>query len=1254
MAERKNIVVFIQEEAISVDGDKQTAYKLSTYHQDKFIKEGTLQDSELIAYGFDIFSNIFSTDSRKERISKILRELKDDDRLTITINSQSPDLHNIPFEIINEDRTEEGFLLKRGNISIIRTIPGLDKKIIPAKPPIRVLVLLSLPLEVYEKHPIDPLRELNVIYTALDDHIRSGLVEIDIEEKANIPTVREKLLKGHYHIVHFIGHGEEGGFLLIEDEEDNERGKLLTSDGIRNLFSGANVSLFFFNACKTAKASPYLPSLAYHLFTGIDSSYIIANLAQVKDELATETTFSIYGRLLEEGGIENVLNVLRVRLTRDWWKPILFGEIKKIFDIEKVEERERTKKVIFRPPQTIKHYVYRYGIVRQASSLIDKKSHLLLHGIGGAGKSTLSAYLSEFFEAKFSHIIFIDLKNEGIKREGELVERIIEEFEIEGLLKKDELENLHIIKKWRELNQKIKNYWLLILDNLETIQDKDGIISPNFQRLITEILNTNTVFTILTSRLRTSLSKRQQIENTLEIGEYTQEEVGFLISGLDKNAQEFFLKNYRSIVESVGFHPLSLSKIIEKEDIALNKIFETDELKGGLEFYREYLEDKREEIEKLFLLKYPFSKNLLNSIFCPETISLLVERLLILKRLNGHYSPYPIIYSYFRDEFEPKDLTKIMNELLKIEEDLSPYDRMNILSILTDYHKMTKDKGIEDTLIRMFSSISRWDGLKEIDVSALLLKFEESLREIKEKNNAIAATYNSLAEIYHAKGDYDRAIEYYNKALKIYEDKSGRDHPNTATTYNNLAAVYHDKGDYKEAIEYYNKALKIYEDKLDRDHPNTATTYNNLAMVYHAKGDYDKAIEYYNKALKIYEDKSGRDHPNTAATYNNLAGVYRDKGDYDRAIEYYNKALKICEDRLGRDHPNTAATYNNLAGVYRDKGDYDKAIEYYNKALKVREKKLGRDHPDTAGTYNNLAGVYHDKGDYDKAIEYYNKALKIAEDKLGRDHPNTAATYNNLAVVYRAKGDYDKAIEYYNKALKIYEDKLGRDHPDTAQTYNNLAVVYHAKGDYDKAIEYYNKALKIREDKLGRDHPDTAQTYNNLAGIYHDKKDYDKAIEYFNKALKIAEDRLGRDHPNTATTYNNLAVVYHAKGDYDKAIGCFNQALNIYRNTKDYLRIFQTLPYLIDATLKSSLVDYLKLSEYICEFLEVYEIFRDKTDVSFRCISLFIRNNTFKDLDIERLKTMIREKPPIFSQRLDGFLNQINSLSSLLTEKIEI
>ena len=80
---------------------------------------------------------------------------------------------------------------------MVRDIPAVSKPIKPVeKDALRMLFILSLPLETYREHPLDPLEELNVVYGALCGG--PGLVEIDVEEKASLTALERRFGRKAY------------------------------------------------------------------------------------------------------------------------------------------------------------------------------------------------------------------------------------------------------------------------------------------------------------------------------------------------------------------------------------------------------------------------------------------------------------------------------------------------------------------------------------------------------------------------------------------------------------------------------------------------------------------------------------------------------------------------------------------------------------------------------------------------------------------------------------------------------------------------------------------------------------------------------------------------------------------------------------------------------------------------------------------------------------------------------------------------
>ncbi len=337
--------ITIDKETVRVDDDDAVVHHFSEFYLEKLAETGGLSIEEQARLGWNIYENIFGDAKRKEHFENILKDLAANDELVLNIRSQEEDIHNIPFELINPDGNPTGFLLKKGNISVIRTIPSLDKTVETGGGPIRILILLSLPLATYRKSPLDVLKEIKTISRPLYPYIRAGLAEVDIEEKVNVPRIRERVLKKKYDVVHFIGHGAGGGRLVIEDEEYWEWEKLIDGKQVKEIFQNSGIRLFFFNACETARAEALQPSLAYRIYENIPTAAVIANLAVVEDRYATGATKYIYETLFEGRNFGGVLNGVRLKLHTDWWKPVVFGDPgQRLFDIDKTAKKKAKKK----------------------------------------------------------------------------------------------------------------------------------------------------------------------------------------------------------------------------------------------------------------------------------------------------------------------------------------------------------------------------------------------------------------------------------------------------------------------------------------------------------------------------------------------------------------------------------------------------------------------------------------------------------------------------------------------------------------------------------------------------------------------------------------------------------------------------------------------------------------------------------------------------------------------------------------------
>ena len=305
-------------------------------------------------------------------------------------------------------------------------------------------------------------------------------------------------------------------------------------------------------------------------------------------------------------------------------------------------------------------------------------------------------------------------------------------------------------------------------------------------------------------------------------------------------------------------------------------------------------------------------------------------------------------------------------------------------------------------------------------------------------------------------------------------------------------------------------------------------TLGNLAYL---RGDYDTAETSYGQALEVLEHLG--DQTGMATSYHQLGMLAQDRGDHDTAEQRYHQSLTINE-RLG-DQTGMATTYHQLGNLAHERGDHDTAEQRYHQALTINEQ-LG-DQTGMATTYHQLGMLAYDRGDHDTAEQRYHQSLTINE-QLG-DQARMATSYHQLGILAQNRGDYDTAEQRYHQALAIFE-RLG-DQAGMANTYGQLGNLAHERGDHDAAEQRYHQALAIFE-RLGNQ-ARMATAYHQLGILAQNRGDYDTAEQRYHQSLTIKE-RLG-NQAGMANTYHQLGMLAHERGDYDTAEQRYHQSLTI-------------------------------------------------------------------------------------------------------------
>ncbi len=223
---------------------------------------------------------------------------------------------------------------------------------------------------------------------------------------------------------------------------------------------------------------------------------------------------------------------------------------------------------------------------------------------------------------------------------------------------------------------------------------------------------------------------------------------------------------------------------------------------------------------------------------------------------------------------------------------------------------------------------------------------------------------------------YREAVDIGRITLEVVEDYR---------ILHELAISKKELGEVDQALAHHYQVLNLcpLEDEQQK-----AMTLHCLGILYANKGEVDQAIAFYNQSLEITE-RIG-DVQTKAATLNQLADIYAEKGEVDQAIAFYNQSLEITE-RIG-DVQGKAVTLHQLGILYAYKWEVEEAIALFNQSLEIHER-IGNVQS-KAATLHQLGYIYAKKGEVDEAIALFNQCLEITE-RIG-DVQTKAATLQCL------------------------------------------------------------------------------------------------------------------------------------------------------------------------------------------------------------------------------------------------------------------
>ncbi len=328
------------------------------------------------------------------------------------------------------------------------------------------------------------------------------------------------------------------------------------------------------------------------------------------------------------------------------------------------------------------------------------------------------------------------------------------------------------------------------------------------------------------------------------------------------------------------------------------------------------------------------------------------------------------------------------------------------------------------------------------------------------------------AMIYSNTGDLTRAAGLYARALTIYDGL--RDSQGIAKTLIENATALRFQGDYPQAVDHCQRALALLNANSESE---IAKAHRTIGIACGLMGDWERCIAELEIALQFYQ--SSGDDSYTALVHQDLGVAYRTAGRRD-AASHFQRALDYW--RRANNPLGLANTLNSIGVGYHRQGNYAQAQTTLEEAC-AQARRSGQLRIE-AFALASLGDVHRDMGAYGPAQESYQAAFAIAE----RISEGFVITYilTALAETFHLVGDLATAEDLLRQALEQATNHHSQY--ELGLTKTGMGIVFAKRGDAKSAEENLVQALELLE-QGGAKH-DSARAHLHLANVYFRQRKY--------------------------------------------------------------------------------------------------------------------------------------------------------------------
>lgn len=886
-------------------------------------------------------------------------------------------------------------------------------------------------------------------------HERRLPAEVKLLRPPTLARLRDELEEspGAYHIVHFDGHGGYGsgrpsndrfkgpqGHLVFEKDDGSEHP--VGGDQLSQLLREHRIPVVVLNACQSATIGlnsddPFASVATSLLKAGVRS--VLAMGYSLYVSAANQFLPAFYERLFQSGSVAEATRAGRQAMLaeperrpgfelRDWIVPVLYQQqplgldfLRKPAQIERGSSVEIPESAEFNAAETP------YGLIGRDSAILAlerasrrRPGGLLLHGLGGVGKTTLArGYIDWLAKTAGLAARPVWISFHDIRFADYVLNRMLEEvIGPEALVLPDS-------DKWRLLREALlETPRIIVWDNFESASgaadrgQDEPMSSGDRQRLKMwlEQLHGGRSKIVITSRsdeawLGPTACFRVPLGGLA--GEERQELARAILAdqGVRLDPRD---RDTANLIENLEGHPLMMRAILPR---LANE--QASGLIAALDRYVPDADSSNDVERKLYATLRYVEEGF------PEALRPLLVPV-------GFHVGY--VDSYFLGsmaEFAGQELTS--------------RDADQAMALL-EVAGLAQATG--GNLFRLHPALTRYLQAREPhmtsaeDVAKWQRGFVDVMAHIAESVvNKPFHEQRSAHEIFG--GCFHRALQFAEADGWPIED--------FGALSQSLAAFAHSRRNFPIAQRYFERLLERVE-KLGMVE-KAGALYHRLGNIALAQRDFRAAEQRYHQALDNMEAQNNLS--GTAATLHSLGVLAQERGNIDTAIERYQASLAIKE-KLG-DEADIATTLHQLGNAARQRGDLDDAEKWYKQTLELKER-VG-DPISLASTHHQMGIVAFVRKDFAAAERWFMLAAKTFEAG-GYDH-DAAKSFHQIGMAAMNRGDWRSAEEWLLRSVNINE-RLG-DEAEASGTYAVLGISRALQRDFTVAEGWVGKSLAIAE-----------------------------------------------------------------------------------------------------------------------------------------------------------------------------------------------